>query len=81
MWKDLARCNGTDPETFFDELRVGEAKALCADCSVIPECLAFAVSTNQEGVWGNTTNQERRQTGRLIEIGYGQASISYLLRD
>ena len=37
------------------------AKAVCGDCTVREECLAFAITTNQEfGVWGGTSEEERR---------------------
>jgi len=38
-----------------------EAKAVCqAGCPVILDCLRFAVEHDEVGVWGGTTQQERR---------------------
>jgi WhiB family redox-sensing transcriptional regulator len=39
---------------------VAEAKAVCAGCPVRPECLAFALQRDLHGIWGATTEDERR---------------------
>ena len=42
--------------------QIDAAKEICAVCPVNPECLEFALATNQEaGVWGGTTEEERRK--------------------
>lgn len=68
-----------DPEVFFpvseEDERVGQAKAICAGCPVVESCLQFALRTGVEGVWGGTTDQERRQV-RLLgwqDRGSGQS--------
>lgn len=40
------------------------AKAVCARCPVHVECLDFAVQTNSLGVWGGTSEKERRDLRR-----------------
>ncbi len=41
--------------------QVNLAKAACAACPVREECLEFAIATIQnDGVWGGTTEDERR---------------------
>lgn len=35
------------------------AKSICADCPVTDECLAFALSHGERGVWGGTNEGER----------------------
>ena len=41
------------------------AKALCSGCQVRPVCLLYALETNQAtGVWGGTTDDERRALRR-----------------
>ncbi len=37
------------------------ALAICRGCSVREECLAFALDGREAGVWGGTTERERRQ--------------------
>ena len=69
-WMASSACRGVDPRLFFadpDEhgfARAGSttrAKAICARCPVVSECLAYALATRQNhGVWGGATEQERR---------------------
>ncbi|MEX1044300.1 MAG: WhiB family transcriptional regulator [Acidimicrobiia bacterium] len=71
-WRDLAACNGFDPELFFpagetgpaaDQIR--QAKRVCAGCEVQDDCLTYAIETNQvSGVWGGLTEDERRPVRR-----------------
>jgi len=42
-----------------DDLALG-AKAVCGACRVRDECLAFAIKHNERGVWGGTTERERK---------------------
>ena len=38
---------------------------MCATCTVQLPCLEFAIETNQDsGVWGGTSEEERRQLRR-----------------
>jgi WhiB family redox-sensing transcriptional regulator len=68
-WRDRAACRDTNPELFFPIGTTGlaidqidAAKAVCEQCPVQRECLEFALATNQEaGVWGGTTEDERRK--------------------
>src|SRR5690242_8005745 len=68
-WRDRAACRDTNPELFFPIGTTGlaidqidAARAVCAQCPVMSECLEFALATNQEaGVWGGTTEDERRK--------------------
>jgi hypothetical protein len=60
-----------DPTLFFPEDLVGspydrklvanEAKAICEDCPVKIMCLDYAVSAGMQGVWGGTTESERKR--------------------
>jgi WhiB family transcriptional regulator, redox-sensing transcriptional regulator len=69
LWRTRSACRDTDPELFFPIGATGNAleqiaaaKSICAQCTVTSECLEFALATNQEaGVWGNTTEEERRK--------------------
>jgi WhiB family redox-sensing transcriptional regulator len=40
------------------------AKAVCSRCLVRPECLAFAIDNDERGVWGGTSEAERRAMRR-----------------
>jgi WhiB family redox-sensing transcriptional regulator len=68
-WREKALCRDTDPDLFFPIGTTGPAieqiaaaKAVCMQCPAQPECLEFALATNQEaGVWGGTSEEERRK--------------------
>ena len=68
-WRVGASCKDTDPDLFFPIGSTGPAveqidaaKAVCRMCPSQPECLEFALATNQEaGVWGGTSEDERRK--------------------
>jgi WhiB family redox-sensing transcriptional regulator len=36
------------------------AKAICKDCPVKLECLQHALDNDEAGIWGGTTEKERR---------------------
>jgi len=66
-WRDMARCQGVDPEIFHPaEDDDGEtAKAICELCPVREPCLEYALATREkEGVWGGFTARERRRLVR-----------------
>lgn len=66
-WIEYAACRGVDIALFYsvDEADVGEALSYCDRCPVQVPCREFAM-TNREhfGVWGGTTEQERRRVFR-----------------
>lgn len=67
-WRERAACLRVDPDLFFPIgisgpalVQVGEAKAVCGRCPVVEQCLGWAMRVGQvEGVWGGTTESERR---------------------
>jgi len=71
-WRETARCKEMDPDLFFPVgttgpalLQIEAAKAVCRTCTVQTECLQYALDSNQEyGVWGATTEEERRYMRR-----------------
>lgn len=73
-WRSNAVCRDTDPELFFPVgttgqalLQLSKAKETCDQCTVKVECLQFAIDTNQDsGVWGGTSEDERRAIRRQI---------------
>jgi len=36
-----------------------DVKRICDQCPVRPECLTWALDTDQEGIWGGTSTYER----------------------
>ena len=68
-WRHRASCRDTDPDLFFPIGTTGPAleqieaaMAVCRACEAQGPCLEFALATNQEsGVWGGTSEEERRK--------------------
>lgn len=71
-WREVAACRDTDPDLFFPVGTTGpaieqiaNAKAVCESCEAKQPCLEYALTTNQDsGIWGGTSEEERRQIRR-----------------
>ena len=71
-WRDNSACRDTDPDLFFPVGTTGPAieqietaKAVCRSCDVRLACLEYALVTNQDsGIWGGTSEEERRALRR-----------------
>ena len=66
-WRDRSACRGIDPEIFYpaSDEEVEPAKEICAACPVRQACLEHALTIGErEGVWGGTTERERRRIVR-----------------
>jgi WhiB family redox-sensing transcriptional regulator len=76
-WRDDAACRRVDPELFFPISALGAArpqinaaKQVCGRCPVRVPCLRWALDTGQDaGIWGGTTEQERRLLRRVPAPG------------
>lgn len=76
-WMDHAYCRehniptdvfypaGEDNRSFF----VSAAKAVCRQCPVASDCLEWALAHEEWGVWGMTTQMERRRIARSLRRG------------
>lgn len=55
-------CQQEDPDVFFtvDTASIAYAKTVCQPCPVRRECLDYALDTDQRGVWGATSDADRR---------------------
>ena len=65
FWQDQAACIGAGVEVFFAErgsnYGTATAKAMCARCDVVKECLQWAIDTgSRHGVFGGLTPRERQ---------------------
>jgi WhiB family transcriptional regulator, redox-sensing transcriptional regulator len=74
-WMPRSACQGEDPELFFPLAATGPAlaqviaaKAVCFRCAVRAACLAYALATGQAGIWGGTTQEERRAMRRSADF-------------
>lgn len=86
-WRKQAACKGGDTNDWFPEQTgannpsTQQALAICGRCPVVAQCLQHAIDEPElHGVWGGTTEQERRGMRRLASRqiahgtnrGYGQ---------
>jgi hypothetical protein len=68
-WRYRSACQGNDPEVFFPvatrgpahRAQVALAKAVCAGCPVLEQCLAWALQSLPYGIAGGLTETERHQ--------------------
>jgi WhiB family transcriptional regulator, redox-sensing transcriptional regulator len=67
-WMERGACRttpGVDPAVFFphegDRRSVNTARKLCFRCDVRLQCLDFCLDNDEQGIWGGTTDYERRQ--------------------
>jgi len=63
-WRDHAACKDKPGHIFFPEKgeTATQAKAVCAGCPVVNECLSFALDEEiRHGVWGGRSEKERRR--------------------
>ena len=74
-WMSGGACRQADPELFFPiaaatgpAARQAEAaKAVCRPCAVRADCLSYALKAMPDGIWGGTTQEERR-TARVSSV-------------
>lgn len=77
-WREDANCRGADPEIFFPGKGDYEgemlARAVCAECVVVNECLDLAIQNHPVlGIWGNTSMRQRRAMRRRLRVIDGKA--------
>lgn len=83
-WQAGAACQYTDPELFFPEggefadvtaVQADQARGVCLGCPVRPDCLAYALATGQQGIWGGLSERERLRERRGVAPGRTLADI------
>jgi WhiB family redox-sensing transcriptional regulator len=69
-WDLDAACLGEDPAMFFPGQGEahGPALRICADCPVKEPCLEHALKHERSGIWGGTSERERRRLRRMVGI-------------
>lgn len=80
-WRRAAICRDTDPDLFFPVgttgyalVQIDKAKQVCGECPVAEPCLQYALDTNQDsGIWGGTSEEERRSIRRGIAARHAAA--------
>jgi WhiB family transcriptional regulator, redox-sensing transcriptional regulator len=72
-WRDHAACRRLAPDLFFPVSTSGPslpqveaARRVCQRCPVLTPCLRWALDIGQvSGIWGGTTEEERRALRRV----------------
>lgn len=64
--------SGPGSSKYFNE---SGAKEVCKSCPYIMSCLLFAIQNNEMGIWGGTTEMERRMIKRSIRAGASLTQI------
>jgi WhiB family transcriptional regulator, redox-sensing transcriptional regulator len=75
-WMAVGNCRAYPPTVFFpsDGVGVDKARKICATCTVMTECLEYALENHiDHGVWGGCSERERRRIAkrRRVELGVG----------
>lgn len=53
-----------NPDIFYEDGNEETAKAFCHQCPVINTCREWAIRNEEEGVWGGTSQADRRAVRR-----------------
>lgn len=65
-------CAQTDPEVFFPERGSVDqshlAKSICAQCPFKTPCAEYALHFDIRGIWGGTSEEDRRKIGKARGI-------------
>jgi WhiB family redox-sensing transcriptional regulator len=87
-WMTRGACRGEDPELFFPVASQGSAlsqisaaRAVCQRCPVAAMCLAYALQTSQTGIWGGTTQEERRAMRERHRRSAGEQTSRLTVRE
>jgi WhiB family redox-sensing transcriptional regulator len=69
-WKEEGRCKTIDSKIFFSEIQAHTREALnaCMECRVKDECRDYAIANQEHGVWGGTTERQRRAILRRMRF-------------
>ena len=78
-WMAQGNCQGEPPSMFFpsDGVGVEVARRVCATCPVKSPCLEYALRNRiDHGVWGGTSERERRRILRQRRVAQQSAARS-----
>jgi WhiB family transcriptional regulator, redox-sensing transcriptional regulator len=68
-WSEAA-CRGVNVRVFFADTRLSleertvaddQAKRICMPCPIRGQCLDVAIKNQEQGVWGGTSEAERKE--------------------
>jgi hypothetical protein len=82
-FREEANCADTDPDAFFTIERTSTysdikmLRKICSDCTVINQCLDYALKHEVLGYWGNTTEFQRKRLRKQLNIIPRQLYLDY----
>ena len=59
-WHSEALCQGANTALFYPDTVSQVAIKICERCSVRDACLEYALENDEPGIWGGTTEGQRR---------------------
>lgn len=78
-------CTTGDPDRFFpiqgDYKAAAAAKAECEPCPLIRECREWALAHGEAGIWGGTSNEDRKYIRRERGITVTPVDAPFLDRE
>jgi len=87
-WMDMARCKGeTDkmfPKGHKDISYIKDAREMCANCTVRPHCLEYAIQfppADMHGVWAGLTSRQLAAEQRRRGTGPTRPTLSQMWGD
>jgi hypothetical protein len=72
---NIYRDGRTIVQTWARDDHEKEAKAICAECPYKVRCLAYALKNNEQGIWGGTTERDRRRIMTTIKLNSNSKSL------
>jgi hypothetical protein len=78
-----ANCASTDSEAFFTVEgsstypNIFMLRTICGNCTVVNDCLEYALDHEVMGYWGNTTELQRRKMRQKLNIIPRQLHLDY----
>ena len=82
-FREEANCADTDSEAFFTEPGSSTypsiilLKRICGNCTVVDQCLDYALKNEVLGYWGNTTEFHRKKLRKQLNIIPRQLHLDY----
>jgi WhiB family redox-sensing transcriptional regulator len=75
-WMKDRNCDGVNPNIFFPSRgdSIDPAVRICSNCPVAGPCLNYALANNLPGVWGGTSERERRRIKRRAKVAKAEAA-------
>lgn len=70
-WYADAACQGKGAHIFYPDGKGpavnNDAYTICDGCQVKPECLAYALENEPDGVWGGLSERARQKMGGITQ--------------